>query len=143
MKRLLKYILIGFVSGAVVGNVIVILSVGWGNFPCSAAFIERIGSKAGALILQTLLSGLIGVAGIGGMLLYETDLPLAAAPVIHFTMIEAVFIPTALFLEWIPPVLRDIAIMTALMLVPFIIIWLIMFLRYKRIVKELNEMNRQ
>ena len=138
MKRLLKYMLIGFAAGAAAGTLIVILSSG-GHF-YSLELQRRLGgSAAAAIVIQTVLSGLIGAAGFGGVLLYETDLPLAAATVLHFLLIEAVFLPSALFQGWIEFKFSQIAVMMFIRLAAFFIVWLIMYFRYKRLAKELND----
>ncbi|MBQ7688167.1 MAG: DUF3021 domain-containing protein [Clostridia bacterium] len=143
MKKLLKYILIGYLSGAVMGNVISMLSTMSLQHFFSDALLARTGSPAGAIIVQTLLSALIGAAGFGGMLLYKTELPLAAATVIHFGLIEAVFIPVSLILGWIPFALKDIGLMSGIMFAAFAVIWIGMFIHYKRSVKELNEITKR
>lgn len=137
MKRLIKYMLVGFAAGAAIGTLIVLFISG-GHF-CTQVLLDRLGGSAAAIIIQTVLSGLIGAAGFGGVLLYETDLPLAVATVLHFLLIEAVFLPSALFQGWIEFKFSQIAVMTLIRLVAFFIVWLIMFFRYKRLTKELND----
>ena len=141
-KKILKRVLIGFISGAVVGNLIAMLSAGNGAF-FSPMLVERFGSPAAAIVLQTLFSALIGVAGMGGMSLYdETDLPLAAATAIHFVIVEASFVAAALLLNWMSTA-AEIGIMSALMFAAFAAIWVIMFIIHKKEVRQLNEITLQ
>ena len=136
MKRLLKYMLVGFLAGAAIGNLIALFTVDL----YSPELLNRVGgSPAAAIVIQTVLSGLIGAAGFGGVLLYETDLPLAAATITHFLLIEVVFLPSALFLGWLEFKLLPIAVMMLIRLAAFFIVWLIMYFRYKRLAKELND----
>ena len=81
---------------------------------------------------------------MGGMSLYDdTNLTIAQASVIHFVIIEAVFLPVSLFLGWISPSVSEILIMSACILVVFVLIWIIMYLYYKQKVRELNSINKK
>ena len=142
MKKLIKHLLIGFLTGALAGNLISMLATASTDRFYSAALLARMGSAAGAILLQTLLSALIGAASVGGMLLYDTDLPLAAATAIHFAVIIAVYVPVALILGWVST-LTEIAVTAALMLAAFALIWLIRFLSYRRSVRKLNEFKKE
>lgn len=143
MRKLIKLILIGYAAGALVGTLISMLTVeDWKHF-YSEALLERIGSPAGAIFVHIALSALIGAAGFGGTLLYKTDLSLAAATAIHFAVIESVYLPVALILGWIPPSLPVIGAMTGIMLAAFLIIWGIMYIRYKRSARQLNELTKK
>ena len=134
--------LIGFLAGAVVGNLIAMLSAGNGAF-YSPMLLERFDSPVAAILVQSLLSALIGVAGMGGMSLYdETDLPLASATAIHFALVEAVFVSVALFLRWMRSAV-EIGVMTGIMFAAFTMIWVIMFIIHKREVRQLNEIARE
>ncbi len=145
-KKFWRRLLIGAFAGAILCNLIALLivSLSGGSSFYSQNLARRLGSPAAAVILQTLLSMLIGMTGMGGMSLYdETDLPLAAATAIHFGVIEAVDIPVALLLDWLRPTFADIGIMSAALLAAFFLIWLIMFFIGKRQAKKLNDINRK
>ncbi|MBQ6165078.1 MAG: DUF3021 domain-containing protein [Clostridia bacterium] len=145
-KKFWRRLLIGAFAGAILCNLIALLivSLSGGSSFYSQNLARRLGSPAAAVILQTLLSMLIGMTGMGGMSLYdETDLPLAAATAIHFGVIEAVDIPVALLLGWLEPKLSDIGVMTAMLFVSFVMIWLIMFFIGKQQAKKLNEMSQK
>ena len=145
-KKFWRRMLIGAFAGAVLCNLISLLIASLSGVSSfySQELARRLGSPTAAIILQTLLSMLIGMTGMGGMSLYdETDLPLAAATAIHFSVIEAVDIPVALLLDWLRPTFADIAIMSAALLASFFLIWLIMFFIGKRQAKKLNDINRK
>ena len=142
-KKVFRRILIGFLSGAVVGNLIAMLIASGSGAFYSPMLVERFGTPTAAIIMQTLLSALIGVAGMGGMSLYdETDLPLAASTSIHYVIVEAAFVTAALLLRWMKTA-AEIGIMSAFMFAAFAIIWGIMFVIHKKEVKQLNEINEQ
>lgn len=142
-KKVFRRMLIGFLSGAAVGNLIALLSSSGSGMIYSPMLLERFGSPAAAILIQSLFSALIGVAGMGGMSLYdETDLPLAAATSIHFVIVEAVFVAVALFLRWMRSA-AEIGIMSAMMFAAFAAIWVIMFIIHKREVRQLNEIAKE
>ena len=142
-KKVFRRILIGFLSGAVVGNLIAMLIASGSGAFYSPMLVERFGTPAAAIIMQTLLSALIGVAGMGGMSLYdETDLPLAASTSIHYVIVEAAFVTAALLLRWMNTA-AEIGIMSACMFAAFAVIWVIMFIIHKKEVRQLNEITQQ
>ena len=143
-KRLIEYLLIGYLAGILIGIVIAMVTMG-GDIKhlYSDALLQLTGSPAAATVLHAAFSGLIGAVSFGGMLLYDTDLSIAAATVLHFGIIEAVFLPVSLILGWFPPSLPIIGAMTGIMLAAFLIIWGIMYVRYKRSVQQLNELSQK
>lgn len=142
-KRLIKYLLIGYLAGILIGTVIAMAATGRDiKHLYSDTLLKLAGSPAAASILHAAFSGLIGAVSFGGMLLYNTDLSIAAATILHFVIIEAVYLPVALILGWLPFSLPDIGIMTGVMFTAFFIIWGIMYLRNKRSVRQLNELTQ-
>ena len=143
-KRLIEYLLIGYLAGILIGIVIAMVTMG-GDIKhlYSDALLQLTGSPAAATVLHAAFSGLIGAVSFGGMLLYNTDLSIAAATILHFVIIEAVYLPVALILGWLPFSLPDIGIMTGVMFTAFLIIWGIMYIRNKRSVRQLNELTQK
>ena len=142
MKKTLSRMLIGFVGGGVIGNLMVLLTSDESGVFCSRLLLQKVGSLSGALALQTFLSALIGAVGMGGMSLYDfTEFSLVSATLIHIGMIETVFLPVAMFLGWISPSLTDILVMSACMLIAFVLIWLAMFFYYRHEARQLNRIN--
>jgi hypothetical protein len=131
----------GFVLGMAAGNVIAALT----GHPdiVSAELLQKAGSLSAALLWQTLLSGLIGAAGMGGTTLYELERwPLLAIDLAHYALIMAVFLPAGQFLGWFPT--RGVAaVMAAIMFAVHFTIFLIMCAFYRAQVRELNQMQRQ
>ena len=137
--RLLKRIGFGFLIGIVVGNCITLIEgISWG-VSVSPDLIEQTGSEAAAMALQSLVLGLYGALGMGGMSLYEIERwPLALPTVIHYLLIAAGFIAMDRLLRWHGSVPGILAV-EGVLLVIFFVIWLIMYVRYKNEVRQLNE----
>lgn len=144
LKSILRRASIGFAIGIVIGNLIAILtgtSATNGITFASKQLLDMAGGNpVVAMILQSLFSGLYGAICFAGMTSYDVErLALAAATTIHAALIILTFIPIALLLGWVSNII-EILIIACVQLVAFFIIWLIMYLIYKKQVKELNEL---
>ncbi len=131
----------GFILGMAVGNLIAALT----GHPdiVSPSLLAKAGSLSMALLAQTLCSGLIGAAGMGGTVLYEFDRwPLLAIDLAHFALVMAVFIPVARFLVWTSTG-RELLFLSLCMLLAHLTIFLIMCARYRAEVRELNTLQEQ
>ena len=146
LKKTLKRAGIGFLLGCVIGNFIAFISVLFseGDGPIvSQKVITMCGGEAGALLLQSFLSGLIGFAGCAGMSFYEIEeWGLLRIMATHLAVIFAVFLPVSYILDWFGSV-GDLLIMSLIMLVWYFIIYLIMCAVYRRRVKELNVLQKE
>ena len=141
LRTILKRAGLGFLAGVTVGNVITALTAGSGIV--SAALLERAGSMSAAFLLQTLFNGIIGAASFAGTGFYDIEgWPLALAAVVHYAVIEAVYIPVGCFLDWFGSA-RDALIWVGLCAAAYLIIFLILWLIYRRQVRELNELNEE
>ena len=145
-RKALTLALIGFVLGMIVCCVITLIisfASGSGWEFCSDAFVAKIGSKAGAIIIQLLLTGVYGAIAMGTVVLYDLERwPLALASLIHYLIIEVFFEPMALYLEWMHT-LPEFLIMIGIRLVCYFIIWLIMYLIYRKQIRDLNKMQEE
>ncbi len=135
---------IGFLLGMVIGNLIALLtgtsSADGVTFASKQLLNMAGGNPALAMVLQSLFSGFYGAVCFAGMTFYDAErLPLAAATALHCASIILLFIPIALLLGWVSSII-EILIIAAMQLAAFFIIWLIMYMIYKKQVKELNEL---
>ncbi|MBR0308853.1 MAG: DUF3021 domain-containing protein [Mogibacterium sp.] len=140
IRKTLKRTGLGFLIGTNVGNIIAFISV-MGHGPIvSAALIASAGSESGAMLIQTLLSGVLGAVAFAGMSFYEIEywgmLKTMAA---HFAVIVAVFVPIALCLGW-AETSKDLLIMVLIEAAAYLVIWVIMNERYKAEVRKLNQL---
>lgn len=148
-KKVLKLALIGFFLGMLIGNLISFLSCDKSAEPLvivSPILIERTGSVTAAMIVNTLLSGLLGAVAWAGVIFHDPevfDWGMTKAAVCHFLLIMAVNLPVALYCGWCPPDLMAILIWIGIMALAYFFVWLIMFLIYKRKTEELNELLRR
>ena len=146
LKKTLKSAGIGFLIGMVIGNLIAFLtgtsSTGGVTFASQQLLDLAGGNAVVAMVLQSIFSGLYGAVCFAGMSFYEIDrLPLAAATALHSAVIVLLFVPISLLLGWVNSITETLIIM-GIQLVVFFIIWLIMYLIYKKQVRELNDMQK-
>ena len=143
-KKLILHISIGFIIGALVGILIPMISSlastgDFSEFMEYALLTAKIG-KAGAIIVQLIISGLFGCVCVGGMLLYEIEKwSLALATFVHYISIMAVFTAASFGLGWFSESLIAYFIAVSCETVGFAIIWIIMYSQWKKTVKEINE----
>ncbi len=139
--RILKRAGLGFLAGVTVGNVITALTASPAIL--SSLLIGRAGSTTAAFLLQTLFTGLLGAVSFAGTGFYDIERwPMALAAVVHYAVIEAVYIPIGIFLGWFDGV-REALIWVGLCAAAYLIIFLILWLIYRRQVQELNELNEE
>ena len=143
LKRVIRLAAIGFIVGVAIGNVISLVTGGPAHMATDRA-LSMTGSVAKALILQSVIEGLMGAVNFAGVALYEAEsLNLVKATLFHFLIVLGTYFPTAFFLGWIRPGVLDVAIMTLIMAAAFFLIWLIFYLIYKKQTKELNELQEK
>lgn len=143
-----KFILrasIGFGLGILVGTVIAAVT-GTGEvdgklYLCSKEFVDFIGSELIAFLIQAFLCGVQGVIGMGGAVVYEIEeWSTTKATLTHFFAVMICFYSIALFLRWISfAVVSSILMPLAFMIPPYILIWLIHYLVYKKQINRINE----
>ena len=148
-KKIFKLALTGFVLGMLIGNLISFLTCDRNARPLvivSPVLVARTGSVPAAMVVNTLLSGLLGAVAWAGVILHdpdEVDIGLTKAAVLHFLLIMVFNVPIALYCGWCPPDFLSLLIWIGIMAVSYFIVWLIMYIRYKKETADLNELLRK
>ena len=140
-KKLIILLVVGFFAGAVLGNVIALIIGLLSGSDGGIVARELSGAigQAGAIILQTIICGVFGLVSVGGMYLYEIDSwSLFTATLVHFLSIAGCYVGASVILYWLPPLFIYYLISIGAMAVGFAIIWLIMYFRWKKDVKDMN-----
>lgn len=139
--RLIGKLSLGFILGAVFGNLIVIfinMASKSDYLFVTLAMIDSFG-KEGAVLVQTFFSGLYGLVCFGGTEFYRIEKwSLLKSTVAHLGCILISFSIIGLLLGWIgfdfPSLLFLISI-----IVLFFVIWLIMGSIWKKNVRDMND----
>ena len=133
---MIRRIILGFLLGTAIGNLIAWF---FGSY-VSSMLVARMGSVPAAILVQSLVSGLYGSFALTGTLFYDVEQwSLTRSSVMHFLVIAVLYVPTAMFLGWANSA-TEILIVEGILLVAYFIIWLVIYLRYKKKVRSLNEM---
>jgi hypothetical protein len=142
-KLLITRSLAGIVVGVTAVNIITILVnyLGQGQaLICMPELTERLGFTT-AVVVQTLLGALLGVLAIGGMCFFDIEeWSLLRASVAHFALILFSYMTIGLLLHWFSFHIIPILIMTFAIIFAYALIWLIMYLAWKREVREMNRL---
>ena len=135
-SRMIRRIILGFLLGTAIGNLIAWF---FGSY-VSSMLVARMGRVPAAILVQSLVSGLYGSFALAGTLFYDIEQwSLTRSSVMHFLVIAVLYVPTAMFLGWANSA-TEILIVEGILLVAYFIIWLVIYLRYKKKVRSLNEM---
>ena len=144
LKTIFRRANLGFSVGILLGDGIAILtgSLSAGELVMvSGQLLNLTDNVILAFLIQTLLSGLYGAITFGTTIFYDIErLSLIVATALHCLVVVGLFIPISFFLGWGSGDPVTFLIMIGCQILGFFIVWLIMYLSYKKQVKELNEM---
>ena len=136
-RKCLKLAGIGFLGGMLLGNLIAWFS---GGTLVNGRMMAWTGSPSASVVIQTLLSGLLGAIAMGSVVVHEIESwSLLRSAVVHYLIIEVSYLITACVLGWYQG-LTDLLIILGIQLAAYAIIWLIMYRIYKGKVQQLNEL---
>lgn len=144
-KKLLIRCALGFLLGMAAMLIVPSLISGEPIGPAiySDELLARTGSPAAATIISLAVMGLFGSLCMGGTLFYELESwPLALATAAHYLIMSLGYLIPNWLLCWDMPLSLLLAI-EGFMALGFAVIWLIMYLRYKLEVQELNELTKR
>ena len=138
--RLVNKLALGFICGAISGTLIVLLinAISKSSYHIATPDLaEAIGTEA-AVILQTMLSGLYGLVCIGGTEFFRIEKwSLLRSTMTHLVCILVSFTTIGLILRWIRFDLPSLLFLLFIA-VAYFIIWIIMSIRWKRSIREMN-----
>ena len=143
-KRLILQGLLGFPLGIAIGFVITILisiCVGDGSFyPVTPELMETMGNELNAVILQTVLCGIMGAGFAMASVIWEMDSwSLAKQSGIYFSVACIVMLPIAYVTNWMKHTVGGILAYVGIFVVIFLVVWLIQYSARKRKIKKMND----
>ena len=138
-KKILIRAAVGFPLGALVAVILGVVDMRF----CSQELAAAVGSEGLGIALQILVSGLYGSACMAGTSFYDMDrLSLALATGLHYLIIAVGLVLCNWLLRWGMGAGILLTVLAGQTL-GFFLIWLFMWLRYRKEVKELNELNER
>ena len=142
-KELINKIASGLLVGIVICYLITIgisISLGDGNFyPCVPSLIERFGNEITAVIVQTILSAVLGAGFAVSSLIWEKDdWSLFKQTSVYFVIVTILMMTVAYVCEWMEHSVRGVLCYFAIFFAIFIIVWVIQFVIWKRRISKIN-----
>ena len=136
--------LLGFPLGIAIGYVISVLgSLVFGNGafqPCTPALIAMAGSEINAVMLQTLLCGVVGTSFAASSVLWEIEKWSIVKQTGSYFLINAVvMLPTAYLLNWMDHSFKGFFIYFGIFTLYFAVIWMIQYLVWKHTLRKMND----
>ena len=143
-KELLFRVFVGVLGGVVLSYIITIvisLTVGDGNYyPCVPGLTERFGNEVIAVIVQTVLSAILGAGFAGSSLIWEKDeWSLLKQTSIYFGIVSVLMMTVAYVCEWMEHSVKGILSYFAIFLVIFIVVWIVQYLIWKVRISKIKE----
>ncbi len=143
-KQALKRFIYYFPVGILVGHIIsIIISFIYGNgyyLTCSPQFINKIGNEINALILQTILCGIIGSSFASLSIIFEIEKwSLLKQTIIYFISTSIIMMFIAYNLYWVEHNINSILIYFFTFAMFFIIFWIIQYLIFKNNINKINK----
>lgn len=143
-KTVLKRGLLGIPTGIAIGYVItVVTSLFWGDgsyYPCVPAFVDAMGSEIRAVIVQTVLCGLVGMVYAAGSIVWELDdWSLARQTAVYFLITLGSMLPVAYAAYWMERSLAGVLGYAAIFCAIFVGIWISQYLGWRAKINRINK----
>ncbi|MGM9548316.1 MAG: DUF3021 domain-containing protein [Faecousia sp.] len=143
-KKLILRGALGVPLGIALGYVITILiSLIWADgyySPCVPELVETLGNEIKAVILQTLLCGLLGAGFAASSVIWEIEhWSIVKQTGIYFLIVSVIMMPIAYFTYWMEHSIAGILSYFGIFVLIFAVIWMVQFVIGKHNVKKMNE----
>ena len=143
-KEFVLRVFIGLLGGIVISYLITIgisLAIGDGSFyPCVPSLIERFGNELTAIIIQTVLSAVLGAGFAGCSLIWEKDeWSLLKQTSIYFLIVSGLMMVVAYFCEWMEHSVKGVLSYFAIFFAIFVVVWIVQYLIWKIRISKIKE----
>ncbi|NMA94185.1 MAG: DUF3021 domain-containing protein [Clostridiales bacterium] len=145
-KRLITRLISGFAVGVLLVHLITFLVNYLGSGQCVVCMpelSERLGSVQ-AVVVQTLLGAILGMIAFAGTLFFDIEeWSLLRATAAHCALILSTFLIVGARLHWFSMHIIAISIMAGIIILMYALIWVIMYLIWKREIREMNRLTEE
>ena len=147
-KKMMKRIWIGLPVGIAMGYIITLIisaCIGDGTFYSVAPeFAEKMGNELNAVILQTVLCGVLGVGFAAASVIWKLDSwSLARQSGVYFLVIGIILLPIAYVTNWMPHTVVGFLSYIGIFIGIFAAVWLSQYLCWKQRIKKMNDRVRR
>lgn len=135
--------LLGFPEGIAIGmgiTILISLAIRDGSYhPCVPSFVSVAGSEIAAVIIQTLLCGLLGSVYAAASVVWDVDSwSIARQSGVFFAVAAVAMMSIGYILHWMDHSASGILSFFLVFFAVFVVIWLAMYLVWRRKIRELN-----
>lgn len=143
-KRMLTRGITGIPVGIAIGYLITIfISFCWADgyySPCVPELIDMAGNEINAVILQTVLCGMVGAGFAAGSVIWEIEhWGIVKQTGSYFLIISLIMMPVAYFAYWMEHSVKGFFIYFGIFTLIFAVIWILEVVVGKYNVKHMNE----
>lgn len=143
-KKFLSRGLFGFPIGIAIGQIMLIivsLTMGKGHFlAVTPELLELAGSEIRAVILQTVLCGIIGFIFAGSSIIWElSSWSILRQSATYFLITALTMLPIAYFANWMEHSMRGVLSFLLVFLIIFLIVWLVNYIMWKNKITKMND----
>ena len=143
-KKIVLRSILGFPIGIAIGYLITIfVSLVWAKgyySPCVPELISAMGNEINAVILQTLLCGLLGTGCAASSVIWEIEnWSIIKQTGIYFIIISVIMLPIAYFTYWMDHSIVGIFSYFGIFILIFAFMWIILFAIGKYNVRRMNK----
>ena len=143
-KKIINQLIYGFPTGVAIGHLFSILFsliFANGNFyPCAPQLITSLGNEINAIILQTVLCGLLGSVFAASSIIWKLkNWNIVKQTGIYFLITASALFAVAYILNWMEHSFIGFLKYASIFIIIFIIVWITQFFISKHNVKLLND----
>ncbi len=143
-KKIFLRSILGFPLGVAIGYFItIVVSLIWANgyySPCVPELIEALGSEIHAVLLQTLLCGILGMGFAASSVIWDMEnWGLVKQTGIYFSIASVMMMPVAYVMYWMEHSVKGVLCYFGIFISIFVVIWVVQYGIAKHSVKKLNE----
>lgn len=142
-RKIIARSALGFPLGITIGYLITIfISLAWadGHYaPCEPNLAYAMGSEINAVLLQALLSGILGIGFSGASVIWEIEhWGIVQQTGVYFAIVALIMMPIAYFLYWMEHTFWGFLSYFIIFVLVFIVFWIVMRMIGKHTVKQMN-----
>lgn len=143
-NQMIKRGLVGFPVGIAIGFVITLIisaCIRDGSYyPVTPELIGSMGNELNAVILQTVLCGIMGSGFAMASVIWELDSwSLAKQSGIYFLIACIIMFPIAYIANWMKHSIAGVLSYVCIFIVIFVVVWITQYLSWKRRIKKMND----
>ncbi len=143
-KKIIQRVLIGLLAGITVSYLITIgisLTLNTGSYyPCVPSLAQRAGGEIMAVVIQMLLSAVLGAGFAASSLIWERDdWSILKQTGTYFVAVTPLMMLVAYVCEWMEHSVKGVISYFAIFLVVFIIVWIAQYLSWKKQIGKIDD----